>query len=71
MNDKWYYKVMSEVYGPVDGTTLREVAVRNDIDRDTFVRRNDEDWVTADRVQGLLGPSHGVSAVPVGMSISI
>ena len=54
MKDEWYYKIMSDVYGPVDSSTLRELAVRNDIDRDTFVRRNDDDWITADRVVGLL-----------------
>ncbi len=52
---------MSEFYGPVDSATLRQLAVRNDINRDTFVRRNDEDWVTADRVEGLFRPPQGVA----------
>ena len=59
MKNKLQYKIMSEVYGPVDRTTLRQLAVRNDINRDTFVRRNDEDWITADQVEGLLRPPPG------------
>ena len=61
MNNKWHYRIMSEFYGPVDSATLRQLAVRNDINRDTFVRRNDEDWVTADRVEGLFRPPQGVA----------
>jgi len=44
---------MGEVYGPVDGKTLQELAADNEISRDTFVRRQDDDWVTADRIKGL------------------
>lgn len=56
MKTEWYYQIMSDVYGPVDSEGLRRLATKNDINRDTFVRRNNEDWVTADRVQGLLRP---------------
>ena len=51
---RWYFQVMGEVRGPVGTKALRRLAARNDITRDTFVRRNNEEWVTADHVQGLL-----------------
>jgi hypothetical protein len=44
---------MGEDRGPVDSRTLRELAVGGEINRDTFVRRNDGDWITADRIGGL------------------
>ena len=53
MKPKWYYKIMGEVYGPVDSETIKELAKRNAINRDTFVRQQEYDWVTADRIEGL------------------
>ena len=53
MTTRWYYQVMGEVYGPVESKTLQELAARNEINRDTFVRRQDDNWVTADRIKGL------------------
>ena len=49
-----YYQVIGEIRGPFTALGLQRLAARNDINRDTFVRRNDEDWVTADQVPGLL-----------------
>ena len=49
-----YYQIIGEIRGPFTALGLQRLAARNDINRDTFVRRNDEDWVTADQVPGLL-----------------
>lgn len=51
---------MGEVYGPVDHKELQELAATHVINRDTFVRRDDGDWITADRVEGLLHRWHSV-----------
>lgn len=51
---RWYFRIMGEIRGPVAQTGLRRFAEQNDIDRNTFVRRDNGDWVTADRVAGLL-----------------
>ena len=57
MKIKWFYQVMSEVYGPVETSALKRLALNNDINRDTFVRREDGEWVTADRIRGLFRTS--------------
>ena len=49
MTNDWFFQVMGLVRGPVDSRTLRELAVDGEITRDTFVRRQDGDWITADR----------------------
>ena len=56
MTKYWFFQVMGLERGPVDSRTLRELAVNGEINRDTFVRRQDGDWITADRVRGLLQP---------------
>jgi hypothetical protein len=53
MKVKWYYQVMGEIRGPVDGNDLRGLVNRNEIGRDSYVRREQEDWITADRIDGL------------------
>ena len=53
MNAKWYYQVMGEIRGPVDGNDLRGFVNRNEISRDSYVRREQEDWITADRIDAL------------------
>jgi hypothetical protein len=53
MSADWYYLVMGETYGPINGKALRSLAKAGDIQPDTFVRRNGNDWVMADRVHGL------------------
>ena len=60
MTNDWFFQVMGLVRGPVDSRTLRELAVDGEITRDTFVRRQDGDWITADRVKGLLQPRQPV-----------
>ena len=50
---RWYFRVMGEVRGPMPAATLRRLADTNDISRDTFVRMEEGEWVTADRVDGL------------------
>ena len=47
---------MGEDYGPVDSRTLRELAIGGEVNRDTFVRRQGGDWMTADRILGLFRP---------------
>jgi hypothetical protein len=53
MKVKWYYQVMGEIRGPVDGNDLRGFVNRNEISRDSYVRREQEDWITADRIDEL------------------
>ena len=53
MKVKWYYQIMGDVFGPVDSKTMKDLAERNTINRDTFVRQEQYDWVTADRIEGL------------------
>jgi hypothetical protein len=55
MNGKWYYQVMGETLGPVDGNEFHTLVEQNEITRDSFVRRENADWVTADRIVGLFG----------------
>lgn len=49
-----YYQVMGEVRGPVGRDALKRLAQTNNINRDTFVRLDGEEWVSADQVCGLL-----------------
>jgi hypothetical protein len=51
---KMYYQVMGEIRGPVSAAAMRRLANRNSINRDTFIRKEDEEWVSADHVPGLL-----------------
>ena len=53
MNVKWYYQVMGEIRGPVNGNELRGCVNRNEISRDSYIRREQEDWFTADRIDEL------------------
>ena len=54
---EWHYQIMGREYGPVNSDKLQELAFANDINRDTFVRQDDGDWITADRVIGLFDRS--------------
>ena len=51
---QFFFQVMGEIHGPITEPGLRRLVAQNDITRDTFVRRDDQDWVTADQVEGLL-----------------
>ena len=51
---KMYYQVMGEIHGPVTPTALRRLANTNSINRDTFIRQDGDEWVTADQIPGLL-----------------
>ena len=51
---RWYFRIMGEIHGPVAQAGLRRFAKQNDIDRNTFVRCDNDDWVTADRIAGLI-----------------
>ena len=57
MSENWYYQVMGEIRGPVDPNELRGLVNRNKINRDSYVRRERGDWITADRVDGLFPES--------------
>lgn len=57
MTGKWYYQVMGEIRGPVDRNDLRGFVNRNEINRDSYVRREQGDWITADRLDGLFPKS--------------
>lgn len=51
---KMFYQVMGEIRGPITATALRRLANTNSISRDTFIRQDDGEWVTADQIPGLL-----------------
>ena len=51
---KMYYQVMGEIRGPVSPAALRRLANTNNINRDTFVRKENGDWISADHVPGLI-----------------
>ena len=53
MKREWYYQIMGEIRGPVAGSHLQRLVDRNKISRETFVRREGEEWTTADRIGGL------------------
>ncbi len=53
MTVDWYYRIMGVVSGPVDFSRLRTLALDGEIERDTFVRHGDGEWVTADQVSGV------------------
>lgn len=60
----WFYKLMGESIGPIRSAELKQLASNGTIDRGTLVRRSDrEDWITADRVNGLFSPD-GSAAKP-------
>lgn len=54
MKTNWYYQIMGETFGPIDRDTLFALGAQNEIDHDTFVRKEGEEWVTADHIAGLL-----------------
>lgn len=57
MATEWYYQSMGEKIGPFNASELRQRAVAGELTHDTLVTRTGtEDWVTADRVKGLLAP---------------
>lgn len=57
MSIEWYYSCMGEKIGPFTGSEMRQRALDGEISHDTLVTRTGtEDWVTADRVKGLLSP---------------
>jgi hypothetical protein len=50
----WHYKLMGEEFGPVTAKELKQAAEAGTISPDTLVRKVGlDDWVTADRVNGL------------------
>ena len=53
MKAHWYYQVMGEIRGPIDPDDLRGFDLGNQLNRDSFVRRDNGDWITADRIAGL------------------
>lgn len=56
---QWYYKIMGQEHGPVTSSQLKSLADDNRIDRDTHIRRSDQDtWHLADEVQKLFSPPH-------------
>ncbi len=54
----WYFQVMGDAIGPLTSVELRERALSGQIGPETLISRDDTDqWVTADRVSGLLDPA--------------
>lgn len=54
MAKEFFYQVMGEVFGPINGLELREKAVAGDVTTETLVRIGEEgDWVHARRLSNL------------------
>ena len=68
-----YFRSMGETIGPVNGTQLREKAVKGIVKPDTMVRVGDDgEWVRASRLMNLfdaegraIGPDSNASATNV------
>ena len=51
----WYYQIMGQEFGPVSSDQLKALASNRTIAEDSQIRKSDTtNWVTADRVKGLL-----------------
>ena len=57
----WYYRQQDDEIGPVPPEIMRDRVADGTIVATTRVRREDSDWMTADRVPGLLGRSQVVA----------
>lgn len=51
---QWYYQIHGEVYGPLSLEQLREKASLGEIQADTLVRGEQEQWNAAAEVEGVL-----------------
>lgn len=55
MSVEWHYQFMGEIIGPLTAAELRKRALNGEITHDTLITRSGtKDWITADRVKGLL-----------------
>jgi hypothetical protein len=55
MAGEWYYKFMGDITGPMTANELKACAADGRITMDTWVRKGETgQWITADRVKGLL-----------------
>lgn len=54
MATEWYYQIMNDVVGPLNGRQLLDKVRAGQVKEDTLIRKDDSQWVPARQVNGLL-----------------